>query len=116
MLSVDIHRIVSRVSFEVNFRKSTVKSQLRKINPLFLQVCVFDDSVSVKALAAKDVWVVVGPTNYVLPAVRNMPSIHLVVPESGTLLWADLWVSDSWQTSAPKTTGRTPLYRSLSAF
>lgn len=37
-------------------------------------------------------WVAVGWSSDVLPAVKRMRNVAMVVPRSGASLWADLWV------------------------
>ena len=45
-----------------------------------------------KAFGIGDVWVAVGWSSDVLPAVKRMSNVAVVVPKSGASLWADLWV------------------------
>lgn len=39
-----------------------------------------------------DVWVAVGSSSDVLPAAKRMSNVAVIVPKSGSNLWADLWV------------------------
>lgn len=59
---------------------------------LVLQVRLFDSTHYLKAFAVGDVWVAVGWSSDVLPVVKRMSNIAVVVPKSGSSLWADLWV------------------------
>lgn len=55
------------------------------------QVRLFDSVHYLKAFGSGDVWVAVGWTNDVIPAAKRMSNVAVVVPKSGTSLWADLW-------------------------
>ncbi|KAJ7558367.1 hypothetical protein O6H91_04G036000 [Diphasiastrum complanatum] len=55
------------------------------------QVRMFDSKNYLKALGAGDVWVAVGWSSDVIPFARRMSNIAVVVPNSGSSLWADLW-------------------------
>lgn len=60
---------------------------------LAVQVRLFDSVQYLKALGAGDVWVAVGWSSDVIPFAKRASNIEVVVPSSGTSLWADLWVS-----------------------
>ena len=53
---------------------------------------MFDSTHYLKAFGIGDVWVAVGWSSDVLPAVKRMSNVAVVVPKSGASLWADLWV------------------------
>ncbi|XP_031394532.1 uncharacterized protein LOC116205961 isoform X1 [Punica granatum] len=55
------------------------------------QVRLFDSSNYLKAFGVGDVWVAVGWSSDVLPAVKRLRNVAMVVPKSGSSLWADLW-------------------------
>ena len=57
------------------------------------QVRLFDDVDYLKAMGAGDVWVAVGWSSDVIPFSKRTSNISVFAPESGTSLWADLWVS-----------------------
>ncbi|GAB2230238.1 hypothetical protein Droror1_Dr00014496 [Drosera rotundifolia] len=59
------------------------------------QVRLFDSVHYLKAFSAGDVWVAVGWSSDVLPAARRSSDVAVIVPESGTSLWADLWAVPS---------------------
>ncbi|GAY53464.1 hypothetical protein CUMW_149420 [Citrus unshiu] len=54
-------------------------------------VRLFDSTHYLKAFGIGDVWVAVGWSSDVLPAVKRMSNVAVVVPKSGASLWADLW-------------------------
>lgn len=45
-----------------------------------------------KSFSVGDVWVAVGWSSDVIPAAKRMSNVTVVVPKSGSSLWADLWV------------------------
>ncbi|KAK3183457.1 hypothetical protein Dsin_030743 [Dipteronia sinensis] len=55
------------------------------------QVRLFDSTNFLKAFGVGDVWVAVGWSSEVLPAVKRMSNVTVIVPKSGASLWADLW-------------------------
>ncbi|KAL5796866.1 hypothetical protein ACOSQ2_001686 [Xanthoceras sorbifolium] len=63
----------------------------RNLALLGKQVRLFDSTHFLKAFAVGDVWVAVGWSSDVLPAVKRMSNIAVIVPKSGASLWADLW-------------------------
>ncbi|KAH9687654.1 spermidine/putrescine-binding periplasmic protein [Citrus sinensis] len=60
-------------------------------NSRVFQVRLFDSTHYLKAFGIGDVWVAVGWSSDVLPAVKRMSNVAVVVPKSGASLWADLW-------------------------
>ncbi|KAL8137077.1 hypothetical protein V2J09_003078 [Rumex salicifolius] len=55
------------------------------------QVRLFDSFDYLKAFTVGDVWVAVGWSNDILPAAKRTPDVGVIVPKSGSSLWADLW-------------------------
>ncbi|XP_078163710.1 putrescine-binding periplasmic protein-like protein [Carex rostrata] len=55
------------------------------------QVRLFDGVHYIKSFATGDVWVVVGWSGDVIPAAKRMSDVAVIVPQSGTSLWADIW-------------------------
>ncbi|KAH9753895.1 spermidine/putrescine-binding periplasmic protein [Citrus sinensis] len=55
------------------------------------QVRLFDRTHYLKVFGIGDVWIAVGWSSDVLPAVKRMSNVAVVVPKSGASLWADLW-------------------------
>lgn len=45
-----------------------------------------------KSFSVGDVWVAVGWSSDVIPAAKRMSNVAVVVPKSGSSIWADLWV------------------------
>lgn len=55
------------------------------------QVRLFDSVHYLKAFGVGDVWVAVGWSSDVIPIAKRMSNVRIVVPKSGTSLWADFW-------------------------
>lgn len=56
-----------------------------------MQVRVFSDTDVAAALQGKDVWVAVGPCDTAAALAARSSKLAMVVPASGTLLFADMW-------------------------
>lgn len=56
-----------------------------------MQVRVFSSREHTRALAAGDVWAVVGWSGDLVPVAERSADIKLIVPASGSALWADVW-------------------------
>jgi spermidine/putrescine-binding protein len=56
------------------------------------QVQLFDSMNYLKSFSVGDVWVAVGWSSDVILAAKRMSNVAVVVPKSGSSLWADLWV------------------------
>ena len=74
-----------------------------------LQVRLFSSRDLNKALSADDVWAVVGSSGALIPLVSRSYGISLVVPVSGTALWADLWTVPAGATGGSNFKGPSPL-------
>mmetsp|Transcript_21159 Transcript_21159/g.40400 ORF Transcript_21159/g.40400 Transcript_21159/m.40400 type:complete len:193 (+) Transcript_21159:1890-2468(+) len=57
-----------------------------------MQVKFFSSTQHLKALAAGEVWVIVGWSPELISAAIKSTNIGLVVPSSGTSLWSDMWI------------------------
>ncbi|MEB3311967.1 MAG: extracellular solute-binding protein [Snowella sp.] len=56
------------------------------------QVKFFSDRFYLQPLLLGDVWAAIGWSNEILPLLNRESDLAAVIPESGTSLWADLWV------------------------
>ncbi|KAK9699082.1 hypothetical protein RND81_08G151700 [Saponaria officinalis] len=61
------------------------------LTALAKQVLLFDSANYLKAFSIGDAWVAVGWSSDILPAAKRLSNVAVVVPKSGTSLWADLW-------------------------
>lgn len=66
-----------------------LKENLRALNR---QVKFYSSNAYQQPLILGDTWLAVGWSTDLLPLARRYRQIELVVPQSGTALWADLWV------------------------
>nr|XP_010933057.1 uncharacterized protein LOC105053546 isoform X1 [Elaeis guineensis] len=64
---------------------------LHNLTMLQRQVRLFDSVHYLKAFGAGEVWVAVGWSSDVIPSAKRLSNVAVVVPKSGTSLWADLW-------------------------
>ncbi|KAJ0970936.1 hypothetical protein J5N97_018895 [Dioscorea zingiberensis] len=71
------------------------KAVMHNLIMLQRQVQLFDNIHYLRAFAVGDVWVTVGWSSDVIPAVKRMSNVAVVVPKSGASLWADLWAIPS---------------------
>ncbi len=72
-----------------------------ELQALKSQVRLYNAVDYLQPLILKDVWVAVGWSRDLLAAANNYPQIGVVVPESGTALWADLWVRPAAASDRP---------------
>ncbi|KAI4327937.1 hypothetical protein L6164_020343 [Bauhinia variegata] len=76
------------MNMEVAGGRDSVK---HNISLLGKQVQLFDSTHYLKAFGVGDVWVAVGWSSDIIPAAKRMSNVAVIVPKSGTSLWADLW-------------------------
>ncbi|KAH9753622.1 hypothetical protein KPL71_015136 [Citrus sinensis] len=75
--------------------------------PMLLPIVrLFDSTHYLKAFGIGDVWIAVGWSSDVLPAVKRMSNVAVVVPKSGASLWADLWAIPAASRLETKQIGR----------
>ncbi|XWK88574.1 MAG: extracellular solute-binding protein [Phormidium sp.] len=68
-----------------------LKSELKELDR---QVKFYSDNTYLQPLILGDTWLAVGWSTDILPIIQRYPNmIGAVIPQSGTSLWADLWVS-----------------------
>ncbi|MDJ0732966.1 MAG: extracellular solute-binding protein [Nostocaceae cyanobacterium] len=56
------------------------------------QVKFYSSNQYLEPLIIGDTWLAVGWSNDILPIISRYPQFSAVIPQSGTALWADLWV------------------------
>ncbi|MFM2313900.1 MAG: hypothetical protein RLZZ04_3176 [Cyanobacteriota bacterium] len=59
---------------------------------LHQQTKLYSSDHYLEPLTLGDTWVAVAWSTDILPLLKRYPEIEFVIPESGTALWADLWV------------------------
>ena len=68
---------------------------------LHQQIKFYSSTRYLQPLLVGDVWCAIGWSNEILPLLKNNPNLAAVIPESGTSLWADLWVQPKSSSSNP---------------
>ncbi|WP_341527392.1 extracellular solute-binding protein [Nostoc sp. UHCC 0302] len=64
----------------------------KELQTLNQQVKFYSSNNYLEPLIMGDTWLAVGWSSDVLPALGRYPQLRVVVPQSGTAIWADLWV------------------------
>jgi putative spermidine/putrescine transport system substrate-binding protein len=65
----------------------------QQLQALHQQVRLYSSNRYIEPLIIGDTWVAVGWSTDILPLMQRYREIAIVVPQSGTALWADLWVN-----------------------
>lgn len=63
-----------------------------RLAALHQQIRFYSDRYYIQPLVVGDVWVAIGWSSDLLPVSRRYPHIAVVVPTSGSAIWADGWV------------------------
>ncbi|MEA5505182.1 extracellular solute-binding protein [Halotia wernerae UHCC 0503] len=66
-----------------------LEKELRTLNQ---QVKFYSSNTYLEPLIIGDTWLAVGWSSDVIPVLGRYPQLAAVVPQSGTAIWADLWV------------------------
>ena len=74
-----------------------LEQQLSRLNQ---QVKFYSSDTYLQPLILGDTWLAVGWSNDLLPVMQLYRQIAAVVPQSGTALWADLWVHPAGKASS----------------
>ena len=67
----------------------SLEQELQKLNQ---QAKFYNSRNYLEPLILGDTWLAVGWSNDVVPILSRYPQLNIAVPNSGTALWADLWV------------------------
>jgi putative spermidine/putrescine transport system substrate-binding protein len=70
----------------------TVPNLEQELQTLNRQVKLYSSNTYLEPLIIGDTWLAVGWSSDVLPLLARYPQLSVVVPQSGTAIWADLWV------------------------
>lgn len=68
---------------------ASLEEELKKLNN---QVKFYNSASYIEPLILGDTWVAVGWSNDIVSLLSRYPQLSITVPNSGTALWADLWV------------------------
>lgn len=69
--------------------------ELQKLNQ---QVKFYSSDRYLEPLVTGDTWLAVGWSSDILPTLAHYPQLSVVIPRSGTALWADMWVRPTGKT------------------
>ncbi len=69
-----------------------VTSLAEELQNLDKQVKFYNSASYIEPLILGDTWVAVGWSNDIVSLLSRYPQLSIIVPNSGTALWADLWV------------------------
>ncbi|MGB6301658.1 MAG: extracellular solute-binding protein [Rivularia sp. (in: cyanobacteria)] len=67
----------------------SLKEELQKLNK---QVKFYNSVSYIEPLILGDTWLAVGWSNDIISLLSRYPQLSVIIPNSGTALWADLWV------------------------
>ncbi len=68
---------------------ASLEEELQKLNK---QVKFYNSASYIEPLILGDTWLAVGWSNDIVSLLSRYPQLSIIVPNSGTALWADLWV------------------------
>ncbi len=68
---------------------SALKSELLTLNQ---QIKFYSSDYYLQPLVVEDTWLAVGWSNEIYALRSSYPNIEVVIPRSGTAIWADIWV------------------------
>ncbi|MGH1395206.1 MAG: extracellular solute-binding protein [Trichormus sp.] len=64
-----------------------------ELQALNQQVKFYSSNTYLEPLIMGDTWLAVGWSSDIVPTLSRYPQLSMVIPRSGTAIWADLWVS-----------------------
>ena len=67
----------------------SLEEELQKLNK---QVKFYNSASYIEPLILGDTWLAVGWSNDIVSLLSRYPQLSVIIPNSGTALWADLWV------------------------
>ena len=71
---------------------SSIPNLEEELLALHQQAKLYSSDRYLEPLILDDTWVAVGWSTDILPVIKRYPEIEFAIPQSGTSLWADLWV------------------------
>lgn len=70
----------------------TIPDLQKELRTLNQQVKFYSSNNYLQPLIIGDTWLAVGWSSDIMPVLARYPQLSAVIPESGTAMWADLWV------------------------
>ncbi|AFZ48675.1 extracellular solute-binding protein family 1 [Cyanobacterium stanieri PCC 7202] len=85
--------ILKKLGYSYNTNNiQEIEDVYRELTTLNNQVKFYDSTNYLQPLINGDTWLAVGWSTDILPVLEQHRNIRAVIPESGTSLWADIWV------------------------
>ena len=81
-------------------RLNSIPNLETELLALHQQTKLYSSDRYIEPLIIGDTWVAVGWSTDILPIIERYPEIGFVIPQSGTSLWADLWVKPRLDSAA----------------
>jgi putative spermidine/putrescine transport system substrate-binding protein len=75
-----------------------LETELKALNQ---QVKFYDSTTYLEPLITGDTWLAVGWSSDIIPILGRYPQLTAIIPQSGTAIWADLWVSPTSSDTNP---------------
>ncbi|WP_231865504.1 extracellular solute-binding protein [Anabaena sp. FACHB-709] len=72
---------------------ATVPDLEKELQTFNQQVKIYSSNTYLEPLILGDTWLAVGWSSDLIPVLARYPQLSVVIPRSGTSIWADLWVS-----------------------
>lgn len=72
---------------------ATVPELEKELQALNQQVKLYSSNTYLETLLIGDTWLAVGWSSDVVSVLARYPQLSVIIPRSGTAIWADLWVS-----------------------
>lgn len=75
-----------------------LKEELQKLNK---QVKLYSSDAYIQPLLLEDTWIAVGWSRELIALSKKDPNIGIIIPASGSTIWADLWVRPTQPEKSP---------------
>ena len=94
--------VLKQFGYSYNTEDTTVIESIEPDLQRFQQqVRYYSSKYYLQPLVLGDTWVAVGWSNDIIPLMKRNPKIGAIIPQSGTSLWADLWVKPTSSLDLP---------------
>ncbi|NMG05353.1 extracellular solute-binding protein [Brasilonema sp. UFV-L1] len=80
---------------------NTIPDLQKELQLLNQQVKFYDSTRYLEPLIIGDTWLAVGWSSDIVPIIGRYPQLAIAIPQSGTALWADVWVNPAGQERQP---------------
>jgi putative spermidine/putrescine transport system substrate-binding protein len=93
--------VLKKLGYSYNKDLSKVQNLEQELKALHQQVKFYSSTAYLQPLLLGHTWVAVGWSNDVIPLLQRNYKLASVVPQSGTAVWADLWVRPTRAAASP---------------